>query len=174
MVEGINLNPDTYRNQDPELDEWYDAYKNWYDEFVYETVASEIRIQSDQHRYAGKFDGLLRLQPNKKIPTGKGNFFETPSYPMLVMIDAKTNRSAVSATTRLQLCGYIEGGREMGEDWADEVEGRLAIWLPSSQPGYILPIFYDNPQGDQDSWEAARILFRWNELHKNDWKQYKF
>lgn len=154
VVESINHEPHAYQCEEEELQPYADSYREWYHANVAETVLTETRVHSDKYRYAGTFDALLRMRDGS-----------------LALCDAKTSRTAVSASTRLQLALYLLAARELGEPWADEVSQRRYIWLPSSRPGVVESGVFDDDQADLDAAEAAVRLYRWREAHKNDWKQ---
>lgn len=154
VVEALNHEPHTYQCDDPDLVPYADSYRAWYHANVAETVLTETRVHSDTYRYAGTFDALLRMRDGA-----------------LALCDAKTSRTAVAASTRLQLALYLLAAREMGEPWATEVRERRYIWLPSSRPGVVESGVFDDDQTDLDAAEAAVRLYRWREAHKHDWKQ---
>lgn len=156
IVEGVNLNPTGYRNTDAELEPWYDSYSEWFHDNVIEVLGSETTVRSEHYRYAGTYDMKLRLRDERPY-----------------MGDAKTNRTAVSPKARLQMAAYVQAEREDADelDALDDSTGRLVIWMPSSKPGKLVPLFFDDDQEDWYVFESAIRLFRWRETHKNDWKK---
>lgn len=151
IVEGINLDPHGYRCQDAEMLPWFEAYHDWWHANVRATVSSERLVLSHVHRYAGTLDMILDLKDGRRV-----------------IVDAKTNRTSVSSTARLQMSAYAHA---LVETEDEEIDGRLVVWMPSSKPGKLVVMEFDNPQDDWDAFEAALTLYRWREAHKHDWKR---
>lgn len=156
IVEGVNRDPTGYRNLDADLEPWYESYSEWVHDNVVEILAAETTVKSEVYRYAGTFDFKARLKDERRY-----------------MCDAKTNRTSVSPKARLQMAAYSHAERENGDDldMLDDASGRLVIWMPSSKPGKLVPLLFDDDQEDWFVFESTLRVFRWREAHKNDWKR---
>ena len=124
------------------------AYFDWLAEDVREVLATERVVVNERRGYAGQVDAIVRLRDGRKA-----------------VVDIKTGKS-LDGTYRLQLSAYAAALAAMGEP----VDLRLVVHLPSSNPGTLRAVEYDDDDDDRRAWLAALRLWQWNERHKHDWK----
>lgn len=125
------------------------AYRDWLAENVRTVQSVEQVVYHERHVYAGQLDAIGVLRDGRRM-----------------LLDLKTGRR-LDGTYRLQTIAYADALDEMG----DPVDGRLIVHLPADRPGEVRAIEYDNDDRDRKAWRACLRLWRWNERHKDDWKQ---
>lgn len=126
---------------------YVNAYREWRDREVEKVLGVESTVFHPKHGYAGTLDRLYRLKDGR-----------------VVVADLKTGRS-VDAKARLQTMAYAECLELHGQS----VDGRMVIHLPSSRPGTLTVIEYDDDVRDRKAWRAALRLYRWKTRHGSDW-----
>lgn len=124
------------------------AYLDWKARNVQSVEMVERTVAHRQRKYAGTLDRLFLLKDGRRV-----------------LADMKTGKS-VDGVYRLQQIAYVEALEAEGED----VDGRLILHMPSSRPGLLTVIEYDDELGDRKAWRALLHLYRWNLRHQNDWK----
>jgi hypothetical protein len=124
-----------------------DAYSRWLVDHVDGVLAVEQFIWHPIHRYGGTLDLLALLKDGR-----------------YAVIDLKTSKR-LDASYRLQLTAYAEALTAMGEPPPDV---RLVVHLPSSRPGTLTAVEYDDDARDRKAWRATLRMYRWLERHKDD------
>lgn len=125
------------------------AYRDWKGEHVAAVEMTERLVVHRRFGYAGKLDKVVRLYDGRRA-----------------IVDLKTGRS-LAPETRLQLSAYVDALEDEG-DAAFDV--RLALHLPSSNPGCIIAVEFDGDERDRRAWRSALRLYRWQKRHGNDWR----
>lgn len=120
----------------------------WLHENVAAVISCERTVIHEAHGYAGTLDLYAEMADGRRL-----------------VCDLKTGKT-VDPTYRLQLTAYAAALEAAGE----QVDGRLVIHLPSSRPGELHAIEFDDDDRDRKAWLALVRLYRWQERHKDDWK----
>jgi predicted RecB family nuclease len=130
-----------------ELMPFQTAYSVWFDAAVADVLAVEQFVWHPVHRYGGTLDLLARLKDGRRA-----------------VIDLKTSKR-LDVSYRLQLMAYAEALEAMGEPPPDV---RIVVHLPSSRPGTLAVVEYDDDARDRKAWRATLRMYRWLERHKDD------
>lgn len=128
---------------------YVEAFGRWMSERVADVLGAERVLWSERYAYAGTTDLLVRLRDGRRA-----------------VVDLKTSRS-LSETYRLQLAAYALALDEAGEPY----DSRIALWLPSTDPGVVVEREYADHETDRRAWLAALALHAWQTRCRDDWKQ---
>ena len=106
----------------------------WLQANVAEVLATEMQVHSPEHRYAGRFDAVVKLMNHR-----------------IVILDLKTGRTAGYPGEAMQLEAYRRAAQE---SLGLTIEDRMILHLPRTDPDKftIIPI---TSQSDAD-WTAFR------------------
>lgn len=126
------------------------AYLHWTDTNVDRVLMVEQTVHHVRHRYAGTLDRLYLLRDGRRV-----------------LADFKTGGS-VDGVYRLQQIAYQEALEEMDEG---PIDGRLILHMPRAKPGTLAVIDYDDEERDRRCWRAVVRLWRWQQRHRDDWRQ---
>jgi hypothetical protein len=131
-----------------DLQDHLSAYLQWKAANVAEVVMVEETVVHKRHRYAGTLDRLVRLTDGR-----------------LMIFDLKTGKT-VDGVYRLQQSAYEVALEANGVD----IDGRMVLHLPASNPGAIRAIEYDDDATDRATWLALLRVWRWTVAHSSDWR----
>lgn len=123
-----------------ELRPWVAGFDRWFRNRVGEVVACEQTVFSDEHRFAGTMDLLVRLK------TGE-----------VALCDIKTSKR-INVKMGLQLAAYR---RAVAEQFGLLADRRLIVWLASDMPGTFGEWEFPDHELDDNGFLAALELWRW-------------
>lgn len=135
---------------DDETAPYVAPYREWLEANVRDVLMIEQFLVNQRDGYAGTADLVARMKDHR-----------------VMLIDLKTSNS-IDGTYRLQTAAYLDALHDMDHD----VHGRLIVNTPSRQPGVLKTVEFDDYDRDLRAWKACLRLFRWNERHKDAWRNY--
>lgn len=124
------------------------AFTSWYEEYVEEVHAVELKVAHPTWRYAGTLDLLVRLKGDKR-PT---------------LVDLKTGK-AVWPEAKMQCIAYVRAAQEMGllaeYGYLRKASRRGVLHIPRDADGPARFHEYRSDQADFQAFLSALYLYRW-------------